>query len=105
MDWSTMWQKVVAVAVPILLIFVVPYVIAYIKAKIALVKDERLRAMLLEIVAAVEKMIPKAADAGNALENAAKLDLAQKIVMQETGKTVPDYKIAAAVTALKGAVK
>lgn len=105
MDWSTLTPKIIEALVAIALVAIVPALLILIRSKIGLVKDEALRAFLLEVVAAVEKMIPRAPDRGNPLENAAKLDAARKIVMEQTGKTVPDYRIAAAVTALKGVVK
>lgn len=97
MDWAAVWEKIVAFVVPILLVLVVPYVVALIRQKIGEVKDDRLRQLLLDIVSAVEKMIPKTPE-NRAAENAAKLALAKKLAPAGT----PDYKIEAAVATLKG---
>jgi hypothetical protein len=104
MDWSTLLPKIVEVLVSVALLAVVPALWVFLKAKIALVKDEQLREMLYDIVAAVEKMIPKTPDNPEA-ENAAKLAKAKELALAETGKPVPDYKIEAAVAAIKGVLK
>ena len=101
MNWQELWAKTVEVAGPILLAVLVPYVIALLKQRIGQVKDERLRALLLDIVTAVEKNIPEMPDAPEK-ENVAKHVAAQSLAKEVLGRKVADYQISAAVGTMKG---
>jgi len=104
LDWSTLWPKVASIVVAVLVIPILGALFVYLRKKIALVDDEDLRNFLLQVVAAVERLVPRNA-ADPEAENATKLELAKTMVLQEKGKAVTDAQVAAAVTMLKGAVK
>ena len=93
MDTSAVWEKVI---VPLLVAVVIPFVIAYIRVQIAKVADEKLRALLDDLVAAAEQTIPK--DWSKEQANDAKL----KLVKAAAPKGTSELLIEAAVARLKG---